>query len=65
LQLIGALMSALNLLAEELEKEGLSSFEKKEEPRSIAIKFTNLSPKEFFNNWDNDISIFDDFEKQI
>ena len=92
-QLIGALMSALNLLAEELEKEGLSSFEikekkyfitkqnrisfivnsskkskekkVKEELRSIATKFTNLYPKEFFNNWDNDISIFDDFEKQI
>ena len=92
-QLIGALMSALNLLAEELEQEGLSSFEikekkyfitkqnqisfivnsskkskekkVKEELRSIATKFSKLYPKEFFNNWDNDISIFDDFEKQI
>lgn len=92
-QLIGALMSALNLLAEELEKGGLSSFEikekkyfitkqnqisfivnsskkikekkVKEELSNIVNKFSNLYPKEFFNNWDNDISIFDDFENQI
>lgn len=92
-QLIGALMSALNLLAEELEKGGLSSFEikekkyfitkqnqvsfivnsskkikekkVKEELSTIVNKFSNLYPKEFFNNWDNDISIFDDFENQI
>jgi len=92
-QLIGALMSALNLIAEELEKGGLSSFEikdkkyfitkqnqisfivnssrkikekkVKEELRSIVNKFLNLYPKEFFNNWNNDISIFDEFEKQI
>jgi hypothetical protein len=24
-----------------------------------------LIPKEFFNNWDNDVSIFVDFENQI
>ena len=33
--------------------------------RSIATKFSNLYPKEFFNNWDSDISIFADFENQI
>ncbi|NVM38052.1 MAG: hypothetical protein HWN81_20830 [Candidatus Lokiarchaeota archaeon] len=92
-QLIGALMSALNLLAEELEKGGLSNFELKdkkyifmkqhgisfivnsskktkekkvkEEMKSIVDKFFTLYPKEMLNNWDNDLSVFDDFEKHI
>jgi hypothetical protein len=92
-QLIGALMSALNLIAEELESGGLSSFEIKdnkyiimkqfeisfivnapkkikekkikEELAKIVNKFFTLYPKEFFNNWDNDVSIFVDFENQI
>lgn len=92
-QLFGALMSALNLLAEELEKEGLSNFELKdkkyiltkhhgilfivnsskktkekkvnEELKSIVGKFFTLYPKEMFNNWDNDVSIFADFENHI
>ena len=92
-QLIGALMSALNLLAEELEKGGLSNFEIKdkkytiikqheisfivnsskktkekkvqEELKSIVNKFFKLYPKEMLNNWDNDLSVFDDFEKHI
>ena len=92
-QLIGALMSALNLLAEELEKGGLSNFELKEkkytimkqhgisfivnsskkikekkvqeELKNIVNKFFNLYPKEMLNNWDNDLSVFDDFENQI
>ncbi len=92
-QLIGALMSALNLIAEELESGGLSSFEIKdnkyiimkqsgisfivnspkkikekkikEELAIIVNKFFTLYPKEFFNNWDNDVSIFVDFENQI
>ncbi|MHA1991988.1 MAG: hypothetical protein ACW98A_13540 [Candidatus Hodarchaeales archaeon] len=37
----------------------------KEQMRSIATKFSNKYPKEFFNNWDSDISIFEDFENQI
>jgi hypothetical protein len=92
-QLIGALMSALNLLAEELESGGLSSFELKdkkyiiikkfgisfivnspkkikekkinEELDNIVNKFFKLYPKEFFNNWDNDVSVFNDFENHI
>ena len=92
-QLIGALISALNLLAEELEKGGLSNFELKdkkyiilkkndisfivnspkktkekkvkEEMRSIVDIFFSLYPKETFDNWDNDISIFSDFENHI
>jgi len=92
-QLIGALISALNLLAEELERGGLSSFELKdkkyiimkqhglsfivnsskktkekkvkEEMQNIVNRFFNLYPKEIFENWDNDISIFTDFEKHI
>ncbi len=92
-QLIGALMSALNIIAEELESGGLSSFEikdkkyiiikklgisfivntpkkikekkVKEELTKIVDKFFTLYPKEFFNNWDNDVSIFADFESQI
>jgi len=92
-QLFGALMSALNLLAEELEKGGLSNFELKdkkyiitkhhgilfivnsskktkekkvnEEIKSIVDKFFTLYPKEMFNNWDNDVSIFADFENHI
>ncbi|MFX1419788.1 MAG: hypothetical protein ACFE9N_12785 [Promethearchaeota archaeon] len=92
-QLIGALLSALNLIAEELESGGLSSFEikdkkyiimkkhgisfivnspkkvkekkVKEELTKIVNKFTNLYPKEFFVNWDNDVSIFADFENHI
>ncbi len=92
-QLFGALMSALNLLAEELERGGLSNFELKdkkyiitkhhgilfivnsskktkekkvnEEIKRIVDKFFILYPKEMFNNWDNDISIFADFENHI
>jgi hypothetical protein len=92
-QLIGALISALNLLAEELEKGGLSNFELKDkkyiitkqngisfivnspkktkekkvkdEMKNIVDKFFTLYPAEFFNNWDNDISIFSDFENHI
>ncbi|MFX1571720.1 MAG: hypothetical protein ACFFB0_03150 [Promethearchaeota archaeon] len=92
-QLIGALISALNLLAEELERGGLSSFELqdkryiimkqhglsfivntskkvkekkvKEEMRSIVNRFFDIYPKEIFENWDNDISIFTDFEKRF
>lgn len=92
-QLIGALISALNLLAEELERGGLSNFELKdkkyiimkqhsisfivnspkktkekkvkEEMKSIVDKFFTLYPKETFDNWDNDISIFSDFENHI
>jgi hypothetical protein len=92
-QLIGALMSALNLIAEELESGGLSSFELKEkkfiimkkhgisfivnsplkvkekkvkqELTNVVNKFSTLYPKEFFSNWDNDISIFNDFENKI
>ncbi|MFX1311919.1 MAG: hypothetical protein ACFFHD_04780 [Promethearchaeota archaeon] len=92
-QLIGALISALNLLAEELERGGLSSFELKdkkyiimkqyglsfivnsskkikekkvkEEMRNIVSRFFDIYPKENFENWDNDISIFTDFEKHI
>ncbi|MHA2009107.1 MAG: hypothetical protein ACXABO_16765 [Promethearchaeota archaeon] len=37
----------------------------KEQMRSIVSKFFKLYPKEFFINWDNDISIFADFEEQI
>ena len=86
-------MSALNLLAEELETGGLSNFELKEkkyiitkkhgisfivnsskktkekkvneELKSIVNKFFNLYPKEMLNKWDNDISVFSDFEKHI
>jgi hypothetical protein len=86
-------MSALNVIAEELESGGLSSFEirdnkyiimkqfgisfivntpkkikekkVKEELAKIVNKFFNLYPKEFFNNWDNDVSIFVDFEDHI
>ncbi|MFX1374687.1 MAG: hypothetical protein ACFFA0_02640 [Promethearchaeota archaeon] len=92
-QLIGALISALNLLAEELERGGLSNFELKdkkyiimkqhgisfivnspkktkekkvkEEMKTIVEKFFALYPKEIFDNWNNDISIFSDFEKHI
>ncbi|MFW9865745.1 MAG: hypothetical protein ACFFEN_06550 [Candidatus Thorarchaeota archaeon] len=92
-QLIGALISALNLLAEELERGGLSNFELKdkkyiilkkngisfisnspkkakekkvqEEMKNIVDKFFKLYPKEIFDNWDNDVSIFSDFEKHI
>ncbi len=92
-QLIGALISALNLIAEELESGGLSSFEikdnkyiitkqfgisfivnapkktkekkVKEELTKIVNKFFTIYPKEFFNNWDNDVSVFVDFENQI
>ena len=92
-QLIGALISALNLLAEELEKGGLSNFELKdkkyiimkqngisfivnspkktkekkvkEEMKSIVDIFFRLYPKETFDNWDHDISIFSDFENHI
>jgi hypothetical protein len=69
-QLIGALISALNLLAEELEKGGLSNFELKEkkvqeEMKHIVDKFFKLYPKEIFDNWDNDVSIFSDFENHI
>ncbi|MFX1326852.1 MAG: hypothetical protein ACFE91_01745 [Promethearchaeota archaeon] len=92
-QLIGALMSALNLIAEELEKGGLSNFQLKEkkyfimkqhgisfivnsskktkekkvneELKRIVDKFFNLYPKEMLNTWDNDISVFSDFEKHI
>jgi hypothetical protein len=92
-QLIGALMSALNLIAEELASGGLSSFEVKdrkyiimkkygisfivnspkkakekkvkEQLTNIVNKFFILYPKEFFNNWNNDISVFADFENQI
>jgi hypothetical protein len=92
-QLIGSLLSALNLLAEELEKGGLSNFEVKdkkftiikqngisfivnsskktkekkvqEELKNIVNKFFSLYPIEMFNNWDNDISVFSNFEKHI
>ncbi|MFX1477912.1 MAG: hypothetical protein ACFFCI_07250 [Promethearchaeota archaeon] len=92
-QLIGALISALNLLAEELERGGLSNFELKdkkyiilkkngisfisnspkkakekkvqEEMKNIVDKFFKLYPKETFDNWDNDVSIFSDFENHI
>ncbi|MFX1280737.1 MAG: hypothetical protein ACFFA3_15280 [Promethearchaeota archaeon] len=92
-QLIGALISALNLLAEELAKGGLSNFELKDkkyiitkqhgitfitnspkkakeknvkkELKNIVDKFFSLYPPEFFNKWDNDISVFDNFEEQI
>jgi hypothetical protein len=92
-QLIGALMSALNLIAEEIASGGLSSFEVKdrkyiimkkfgisfivnspkkikekkikEELTKIVNKFFTIYPKEFFINWDNDISVFADFENQI
>ncbi len=92
-QLIGALMSALNLLAEELEKGGLSNFEikdkkyiimkqhdlsfivnspkkakekkVKEELQTIVNKFFTLYPLEMLKNWDNDVSIFADFETHI
>jgi hypothetical protein len=92
-QLFGALMSALNMFAEQISDGGLSSFELKdkkyimmkqneitfivnsstktkekkvkEQMKSIVSKFSKLYPKEFFNKWDNDISIFADFEDQI
>jgi hypothetical protein len=92
-QLIGALISALNLLAEELARGGLSNFELKdkkfiimkqhgisfivnspkkakekkikEEMKNIVDKFFSVYPKETFDNWDNDISIFSDFENHI
>ena len=92
-QLFGALMSALNMFAEQISTGGLSSFELqdkkyimmkedgisfivnsatktkekkvKDQMRSIVSKFINLYPKEFFNDWDNDISIFTDFEEHI
>ncbi|MBY8983855.1 MAG: hypothetical protein KGD65_02190 [Candidatus Lokiarchaeota archaeon] len=92
-QLFGALMSALNMFAEQISTGGLSSFELqdkkyilmkqdgisfivnsstktkekkvKDQMRSIASKFINLYPKEFFNDWDNDISIFAGFEEHI
>jgi hypothetical protein len=31
----------------------------------IVEKFFNLYPKEMLNNWDNDVSIFSDFENHI
>ncbi len=37
----------------------------KEEIEIIVSKFFNLYPKETLNNWDNDVSIFSDFENQI
>ena len=36
-----------------------------EELKNIVNKFFNLYPKEMLNNWDNDLSVFDDFENQI
>ncbi|MFX1346235.1 MAG: hypothetical protein ACFFAI_14075 [Promethearchaeota archaeon] len=92
-QLFGALMSALNMFAEQISAGGLSSFELKDkkfimtkqhgisfivnsekkakdkkvkvELKNIVEKFFNLYPKEIFDNWDNDISVFEDFEKYI
>ena len=92
-QLFGALMSALNMFAEQISTGGLSSFELKdkkyifmkqngisfivnsstktqekkvkEQLRNIVSKFSNLYPKEFFNTWDNDISIFKNFKEHI
>ncbi|MFW9942015.1 MAG: hypothetical protein ACFFFT_13310 [Candidatus Thorarchaeota archaeon] len=92
-QLFGALMSALNMFAEQISAGGLSSFELKDkkfimtkqhgisfivnsekkakekkvkvELKNIVEKFFNLYPKETFDNWDNDISVFEDFEKYI
>ena len=92
-QLFGALMSALNMFAEQISTGGLSSFELKdkkyilmkqngisfivnsstktqekkvkEQMRNIISKFSNLYPKEFFNTWDNDISIFKNFKEHI
>ncbi len=37
----------------------------KEELTKIVNKFFTIYPKEFFNNWDNDVSVFVDFENQI
>ncbi|MFW9896583.1 MAG: hypothetical protein ACFFDB_14105 [Promethearchaeota archaeon] len=92
-QLFGALMSALNMFAEQISQSGLSSFELedkkffmmkqnritfiansstktkekkvKDQMKNIASKFFNLYPKEFFDKWDNDISIFEGFEDHI
>mgnify|MGYP003565276149 CR=1 FL=1 len=92
-QLIGALISALSALAEELEQGGLSNFEIKDikytiikqhglsfvvnsskktkekkvqqELKSIVNTFFNLYPKEMFESWDNEISVFSDFENHI
>ena len=33
--------------------------------KSIVSRFFKLYPEEMLNNWDNDISIFADFEKHI
>jgi len=35
------------------------------ELEKVADIFAGLYPVEFFNNWDNDISIFENFEKEI
>jgi len=33
--------------------------------RNIVNRSFNVYPKEVFENWDNDVSIFTDFEKHI
>lgn len=92
-QLFGGLMSALNSFAEQLSKEGISSFELsnkrftlmkkkgflfvassdkderekhvKKELQRISEKFFDLYPLEFLDNWDSDISMFNDFKEEI
>jgi hypothetical protein len=36
-----------------------------EELKTIVDKFFNIYPKEMFDNWNSDISVFADFEKHI
>lgn len=92
-QLFGALMSALNMFAEEISKDSLSNFElskkrftllkkndllfvgttnkkSKEknvisELQSVSDKFIRMYPEALNEEWDGDISIFSDFEKEI
>ncbi|MHA1805365.1 MAG: hypothetical protein ACTSU4_12685 [Promethearchaeota archaeon] len=92
-QFFGALMSALNKFAEEIDKGGLSHFQMRSKQFSI-LKQENLlfvassDPKkvsekkalnelkkiaaiffkeygEIIKNWDNDISVFEGFDKKI
>ena len=91
-QLFGALMSALSSFTQELDKEGLSSFElsdkrfivlkkrtllfianssKKFKHKKVLQELEEVSEKFFktyqekLENWDDDVSIFADFEKEI
>ena len=91
-QLFGGFMSALNSFSEELDREGLTSFELSQKRFNIlekggllfivssnpnikekkVISELKLIANKFYEsydgilkNWDNDISVFADFETQI